>query len=100
MEVVKGFHKAGQPATLDRFLNALQSSEVLVFDLAAAEIAGRIYGELERVGQLIGRADVMIAAIAINHNLTLVTGNLRHYERIRTVGYSELMLSNWREARG
>ena len=98
MEVVKGIHKAGQPASLQRFLTALHSSEILVFDVAAAEIAGRIYGDLERAGQPIGRADVMIAAIALTHNLTLVTGNLRHYERIREVGYSELALGNWREA--
>ncbi len=39
MEVVKGFHKAGQPASLSRFLTALHSSEVLDFDTAAAEIA-------------------------------------------------------------
>lgn len=99
MEVVKGFHKAGQPASLDRFLTALHSSEILAFDSAAAEIAGKIYGDLERDGQPIGRADVMIAAIALSRNLTLVTGNLRHYERIQVAGYSELMLSNWREDR-
>lgn len=97
MEVVKGFHKADQPAALDRFLSAIQNSEILVFDFTAAEIAGRIYGDLERAGQPIGRADVMIAAIALRHDLHLVTGNLRHYERIRTAGYSELRLGNWRE---
>jgi len=97
MEVVKGFHKAGQPASIDRFLTALRSSEVLAFDTTAAEIAGKIFGDLERSGQTIGRADVMIAAIALTRKLTLVTGNLRHYERIRVAGYSELMLSNWRE---
>lgn len=97
MEIVKGFHKAGQPVSLVRFMAALMSSEVLAFDTAAAEIAGKIYGDLERAGQSIGRADVMIAAIALNHNLTLVSGNLRHYERIRTSGYSDLILNNWRE---
>ena len=98
MEVVKGIHKGGQPASLQRFLTALHSSEILVFDAAAAEIAGRIYGDLERAGQPIGRVDVMIAAIALTHNLTLVTGNLRHYERIREAGYAELALGNWRKA--
>lgn len=97
MEVVKGFHKAGQPITLDRFLTALRNSEVLVFDLSAAEIGGRVFGDLERTGQPIGRADVMIAAIALRYDLLLITGNLRHYERIRKVGYPDLRLGNWRE---
>lgn len=74
MEVVKGFHKAGQPITLDRFLTALRNSEVLVFDLSAAEIGGRVFGDLERTGQPIGRADVMIAAIALRYDLLLITG--------------------------
>lgn len=97
MEVVKGFYKAGQPAALDRFMNAVHRSEILVFDMAAAEIAGQIYGDLERAGLPIGRADVMIAALALSHNLVLVTGNLRHYESIRSAGYTELKLKNWRE---
>lgn len=32
---------------------------------------------------LIGHADPMIAAIALRHGLTLVTGNLSHYQRIQ-----------------
>ncbi len=50
---------------------------------------------LERTGQPIGLADSIIAAIAIQHDLTLVTGNLAHYERIQGLGYS-LKLDNWR----
>jgi len=37
----------------------------------------------------------MIAAIAIRENLTLVTGNIAHYQRIQALGYA-LKLSNWR----
>jgi tRNA(fMet)-specific endonuclease VapC len=96
MEIVKGFHKMGRTEALDRFLQGLRSSEVLSFSQESAEIAGRIYGDLESVGQPIGRADVMIAAISLHHNLTLVTGNTRHYQRIQTLGYP-LRIANWRE---
>ncbi len=37
----------------------------------------------------------MIAAIALTHNLELVTGNTTHYQRIQQLGYP-LTLSNWR----
>jgi predicted nucleic acid-binding protein len=77
MEIVKGMHKMGRTQALNRFLHGIQSSEVLSFDQPSAEIAGGIYSELESAGQPIGRADVMIAAIALHHNLTLVTGNTR-----------------------
>ena len=51
--------------------------------------------DLERTGQPIGRADPMIAAIALQHGLTLVTGNQSHYQRIQQLGYP-LLLDNWR----
>ena len=96
MEIVKGMHKIGRTAALNRFLEGIQSSEILSFDQPSAEIAGRIYADLESTGQPIGRADVMIAAIALQHDLTLVTGNTRHYQYIQKVGYS-LVIANWRE---
>jgi predicted nucleic acid-binding protein len=51
--------------------------------------------DLERTGQPIGRADPMIAALALRHDLTLVTGNIAHYQRIQALGYN-LSLDNWR----
>jgi tRNA(fMet)-specific endonuclease VapC len=95
MEVVKGLHKIGSARRLRRFLAGLPSVEVLEFDVVSAELAGRIYADLERTGQPIGRADPQVAAIALRHDLALVTGNQAHYERIRTLGYG-LRLDNWR----
>jgi tRNA(fMet)-specific endonuclease VapC len=97
LEVVKGLHKAQREADVQRFLARLSSLEVLPLDLDAAILAGRIYGDLERTGQPIGRADPMIAATAIVHDRVLVTGNGRHYERIRQLTYA-LDLDNWRGA--
>ena len=96
MEIVKGFHKMGRTDELTRFLQGTKTSEVLIFDQASAEIAGRIYGDLEQAGLPIGRADVMIAALALHHDLTLVSGNTRHYQRIQELGY-DLKLANWRD---
>ena len=41
------------------------------------------------------RADPMIAVIAIKNDLTLITGNTAHYQRIQKLGH-ELRLDNWR----
>lgn len=95
MEVVKGLHKVQREDRVQQFLNGLSTVELLTLNLPASEMAGRIYADLERTGQPIGRADPMIAAIALHHNLTLVTGNEAHYRRIQTVGY-DLKLDNWR----
>lgn len=97
MEIVKGFHQVGRADALKKFLTNIKFSNVLAFDQSCAETAGRIYGDLDRTGQTVGRADPMIAAIAIQHKLTLVTGNMEHYQRIQKLGYT-LKLENWREA--
>ncbi|MER3447093.1 MAG: VapC toxin family PIN domain ribonuclease [Candidatus Dadabacteria bacterium] len=94
MEIVKGFHKLQREDRIQRFLAGLSSVKLLALDLRSSELAGRIYADLERIGQPIGRADPMIATIALRHGLTLVTGNLSHYKRIQALGYG-LTLDNW-----
>jgi tRNA(fMet)-specific endonuclease VapC len=95
MEIVQGFQRAQSARRLRAFLAAVASEDVLVFDESAAELAGRIAGDLDRVGRPIGRCDPMIAAIAIMHGLELVTGNLTHYQRLHPLGYA-LTLVDWR----
>jgi predicted nucleic acid-binding protein len=95
MEVVYGFQRVQNARRLQDFLTAVALEEVLPFDQNAAELAGRIAGDLDRTGQTIGKADPMIAAVALKHGLDLVTGNTTHYERIQQLGYS-LALVNWR----
>jgi tRNA(fMet)-specific endonuclease VapC len=94
-EIVRGYQKAQQFQRLRAFTASLATEEVLPLDVAAAELAGRITGDLDRIGQPIGKADPMIAAIAITHGLELVTGNTAHYQRLHQLGYP-LTLVNWR----
>jgi tRNA(fMet)-specific endonuclease VapC len=95
MEVVKGLSRKGREDAIARFLEVVDASEVLTLDTISAELAGRIYGDLERAGRDIGVADVLIAAIAVHHGLALVTGNVSDYARIQEAGYP-LRLENWR----
>jgi tRNA(fMet)-specific endonuclease VapC len=95
MEIVRGFQKKQSSLRLQIFLTNIASEEVLAFDQAAPELAGRIQGDLERVAQPIGRVDPMIAAIALQSGLELVTGNTAHYQRIQQLGY-HLVLVDWR----
>jgi tRNA(fMet)-specific endonuclease VapC len=95
LEVVKGCQQAQATGRMQRFLNAVALEEVLSLESPAAELAGRIAGELDRTGQTIGIADPIIAAIASEHKLELVTGNAAHFQRIVALGYP-LTLVNWR----
>jgi tRNA(fMet)-specific endonuclease VapC len=95
MEITQGHHQKQALRQLQHFLTSVAVEEVLPFDRDTAELAGRIAGELERIGQPIGTADPMIAAIALHHGLELVTGNTAHFQRIQQIGYP-LTLVNWR----
>lgn len=63
----------------ERVLPALS---VLPFDVGAARVFGEISAVLERSGLRLADADLQIAATALHHDLTLVTGNIRHFERV------------------
>jgi tRNA(fMet)-specific endonuclease VapC len=95
MEVIQGYQRVGASNRIQAFRKAIASEEVLLFEQNAADLAGQIAGDLDRVGRPIGRCDPMIAAIAIIHGLELVTGNTSHYQRIQQFGYP-LTLANWR----
>jgi predicted nucleic acid-binding protein len=95
MEIVQGFHRVQNAKRLLGFLNVVALEQVVEFREAAAVLAGRIAGDLERTGQAIGWADPMIAAVALDHGLELVTGNTAHFQRIQQLGYP-LTIGNWR----
>lgn len=97
MEIVCGYQRVQRLDRVSQFLQATASMEIIPFDLECAALAGRIDGDLWRTGQRIGRADPMIAAQAIVHQLVLVSGNIAHYQRIQALGYP-LQLDNWRES--
>lgn len=62
----------------------------LPFDGQAAQIFGEIRADLARKGTPIGPYDLQIAAIALVHNMTLVTHNTVEFGRI-----SALRLDDW-----
>jgi len=63
---------------------------VLAVDANIARVFGEIKAGLRRQGNLIEDFDLLLAATALAHGLTLVTNNAAHFERV-----SGLTLSNW-----
>lgn len=94
-EIVYGVRRLGREDRVAQFEASLGTTSVLPFDDAAGRLAGRINADLERRGRAIGFPDVMIAAIALDQGLLLATGNVAHFEHVRTLGY-ELPIDNWR----
>ena len=83
-------HAAHLLERLDETL--LPNLPALPFDGAAARRYGEVRAELEHRGTPLGDADLRIGAIALNRGLTVVTGNVRHFQRI-----PDLLVENWLE---
>ena len=64
--------------------------EVLDFDTKAAIHYGKIRAYLEKQGTPIGPLDMMIAAHAMSLGYTVVTNNIKEFERV-----PDLKLENW-----
>ncbi|HET9241942.1 MAG TPA: PIN domain-containing protein [Gaiella sp.] len=78
----------------ERIWAAVRSAQVVFpFDTAAAEVYGPLRAGLEREGRPLPHADLCIASIALARDLTLVTGNVRHFSRV-----PGLRVENWLEA--
>lgn len=60
----------------------LPAVTVLPYDTATARIYGQTRALLEVKGKRLADADLQIAATALYHGLELVTGNLKHFQRI------------------
>src|SRR5262245_16532124 len=83
-ELFEGALGAPDPATeLARFRRFLARLALLELDDAIMERFARIRADLRRRGELIPDLDLLIAATAMHHELTLLTRNIRHFHRIR-----------------
>lgn len=82
-ELYYGAYKSSrQSDNLDLFEEFFDEFLSLPFDGKAAKIYGEVRASLERKGTPIGSYDLQIAAIALTHNLTLVTHNIREFGRV------------------
>lgn len=92
-ELLHGAEKSNAPArslaVVEDFCSRL---EVLPYGPKAAQHYGNIRSALEKRGQTIGINDLHIAAHARSEGLTLVSNNLREFERVEA-----LQMCNWVE---
>ena len=94
-ELLYGAHRLREHAALllERLDRTVPPNlPVLPFDSAAARWYGEVRAELEHRGTPLADAVLRIGAIALVRGLTVVTGNVRHFQRI-----PNLVVENWLE---
>lgn len=92
-EILRGLLVKQAAQQLALFDARSRQSTVLPLTDRIIVLAAGIYADLHRQGKLISDADILVAATALAHGLTLVTGNAAHFSRIPGV-----RTENWRGA--
>ncbi len=82
-EVYEGVYHGRNPERQEQaFLDLLRALTVVGIEATVARRFAMVRGDLRRQGQLIPDADIWIGVTVVEYELTLVTGNRRHFERI------------------
>ena len=83
-ELYEGVYKASDPTRSEEALQLVLSEiDVVHIDDEVCKIYGQQSGRLRAANSLPGTNDIWIGATAICHNLTLLTNNRRHFERMQ-----------------
>jgi tRNA(fMet)-specific endonuclease VapC len=91
MELYYGAYKSQQASSnLAKVRMIEQSFEIIPVKLESVELFARMKAELEFSGNRLDDFDLMIASCAMTYNLTLVSNNTKHFQRIEG-----LKLENW-----
>lgn len=89
-EILRGLKAKGATRQQEAFDRFCAANTILSLADAVVVQAAEIYADLYQRGELIGDADILIAATAIVEGRSLVTNNERHFERIKG-----LNIDNW-----
>ena len=89
-EILRGLKAKDATRQTATFENFCSRNIILPLSEETISKAAEIYADLYKRGELIGDADILIAASAMVHGLGIVTNNERHFQRI-----ADLHVENW-----
>lgn len=90
-EILAGLEFKQANQQLEKFDDFVSKCSIIKLTLNSIKISAKIYGELRRKGIQMGTPDILIAGIAIENKLNLITNNMKDYHSIE-----ELSLENWK----
>ncbi len=92
-EILRGLKSKQAVRQIAIFENKCNKSYVYPVTDEIVVKSSDIYAHLYLKGLLIGDADILIAATALVHKLTLITGNVEHFNRI-----PHLICNSWKSS--
>jgi tRNA(fMet)-specific endonuclease VapC len=92
-ETKRGLLAIGAHRQLAAFERLWRVLGIVMIDHPVLDKAAELYAMLRASGQLIEDADLLIAAIALVHDMTLVTNNTAHFTRVPGLQLEDWLLS-------
>jgi len=89
-EILSGLEHKQAAKQIKVFEQVLTKCKIINIDKPSMKLSAIEYGRLKRNGITIGNSDLLIAGVALSHQLNLVTNNTRHFKHI-----NGLNLLNW-----
>lgn len=90
-ELYEGIYYSRNPDQNEQGLrNFLRGVDMIGLDEEISKTFGRERARLRTAGMMIGDFDLLIAATALQYDLTLLTNNRRHFERIQGLSIESL----------
>lgn len=92
-ECQRGYKTSNAIKKLEVFMKLTELMDVIPLSKNIYTTASEIYAKLYKKGFPTGEFDLLIAATALENNLTIVTNNTKHFARIKE--YFGLEVDNW-----
>jgi tRNA(fMet)-specific endonuclease VapC len=86
-EILEGLYYSGhaKDIKIKYFSKFLESVKIFDVDMAISNQFAKLRGDLRLKGKLIDNFDLLIASTCIVNGLTLITGNVKHFKRIKNL---------------
>jgi tRNA(fMet)-specific endonuclease VapC len=91
-EILAGLKFKKAEKQIKEFGEFVSNNTIIHLSEESVDISSKIYADLRQKGITVGASDILIAGIAIENEVTLVTNNEKHYESI-----FGLYVDNWKK---
>jgi len=89
-EILSGLRHRDAKKQLNTFLDFSSMCNVLPMTKESCDKSANMYASLRKLGTPVDDIDLLIAGIALENNLCIVTNNTRHFKRV-----NGLTVHNW-----
>jgi tRNA(fMet)-specific endonuclease VapC len=90
-EIISGLMAKNATKQLEVFKEFTAENKIYPLTEASIQISADLYAHLRKAGTPVDDLDLLIAGIALENKLVLVTNNEKHFARVK-----ELQIENWK----